>query len=274
MRLTLILLVLILSGCADLSPQTRWHHAEDLASKAHWQKLRLLADPFILSAYVPNGTPQTDLLTVYIEGDGLAWISRSQPSGDPTPRNPIGLELALRHPQGIAVYLARPCQYVDSGDNKNCRTEFWTNKRFSPEVIEASNLAISELKRRFGATRLMLVGYSGGGAVAALVATRRNDVEQLVTVAGNMDHRKWAEMHSVSELVGSLNPADEWRALSRLSQRHFIGGHDEVVGRAVIDSYASHFVFSPKPEIVMITEFDHVCCWVDKWESIWVKNWN
>lgn len=271
MKSILCLIIFILSGCAIPSPQARWNHADELANKAHWHKLRLPAKTFILSAYVPSRMLHADLLTVYIEGDGLAWISRSQPSADPTPRNPIALELALRQPQGAAVYLARPCQYVALADIQNCRKEFWTNKRFSPEVIEASDLAISELKRRFAATKLILVGYSGGAAVAALVAAKRGDVVRLVTVAGNMDHRKWTEMHSVPELAGSLNPTDEWRALSKLSQRHYIGGRDKVVARPVIDAYASHFPLNRKPEIVMIPEFDHLCCWVDKWESIWLQ---
>jgi hypothetical protein len=50
------------------------------------------------------------MLTVYIEGDGFAWLSRSQASYDPSPLNPVGLELALRHPLGESAYLARTCQ--------------------------------------------------------------------------------------------------------------------------------------------------------------------
>jgi dienelactone hydrolase len=271
MRSALLAVSLALAGCADLTPQARWNHAEQLADNAGWQKLRLPAGQFVLSAYVPKNVARADTLTVYIEGDGLAWLSRSRPSSDPTPRNPVGLELALRHPQGVAVYLARPCQYVEAGDAKNCRQAYWTNRRFAPEVIEAGDRAITQLKRRYGADKLVLVGYSGGGAVAALVAARRNDVALLVTVAGNLDHRAWTEAHHVPPLEGSLNPADEWRALMGVPQRHFVGERDEVVGREVADSYASRFMSQRQLEVVTIPGFDHVCCWVEEWGAIWSK---
>lgn len=269
MRLGLVIFLLGIGGCADLSLQSRWNHADQLADKAGWEKLRIPTDKLVLSAYVPKHSVQADTLTVYIEGDGLAWLSRSQASSDPTPRNPIGLQLTLRHPEGVAAYLARPCQYVEASDATNCRQGYWTGGRFAPEVIEASNQAISVLKLHAGANKLVLVGYSGGGAVAALVAARRNDVVKLVTVAGNLDHHAWTRMHRVPPLERSLNPADEWRALANIAQKHYVGGHDEVVGLDIAKSYASRFPSDRKPEIITIPDFDHVCCWVEKWNSIW-----
>jgi len=270
--LPLTVVLLALSGCADLSPQSRWQYADQLADKAGWQKLRIPTETFVLSAYVPKYREQTNTLTVYIEGDGLAWLSRSQASSDPTPRNPIGLELAIRHPEGAAVYLARPCQYVETGDVMDCRQKYWTNGRFAPEVIEASSQAISVLKQRLGATKLVLVGYSGGAAVAALVAARRNDVVRLVTVAGNLDHRAWTTMHHVPTLDESLNAADEWQALTTIPQRHFVGERDDVVGHVVADSYTARFPPRQRPKVVTIPKFDHVCCWVEQWDSIWGMN--
>lgn len=262
-------LCLLLAGCADLSPQSRRQHADQLADQAGWQKLRIPAGQFVLPAYAPKNSKQADTLTVYIEGDGLAWLNRSQASDDPTPRNPVGLQLALRHPQGMAIYLARPCQYVEANDTKNCRQTYWTGGRFAPEVVEASNEAISALKRRAGAGRLVLVGYSGGGAIAALVAARRNDVVRLVTVAGNLDHRAWTSMHHVPPLENSLNPADEWRSLIAVPQRHYVGERDEVVSRSVADSYVSRFPLDGRPAVIAVPGFDHTCCWVEQWGSIW-----
>ena len=95
---------------------------------------------------------------------------------DPTPVNPLALQLALRDPSGAAVYLARPCQFVAAPDKRECARAYWTEQRFSPAVIAASLEAISQLKQRYGAQRLVLVGYSGGGAVASLVAAQRGDV--------------------------------------------------------------------------------------------------
>lgn len=102
-------------------------------------------------------------MTVYIEDDGLAWISASTPSQDPTALNPMGLTLALRDPSDPVVYLARACQFVAGHDKRGCQQKYWTNQRFAPEVITASLNAIEQLKQRYGAVRLVLIGYSGGG---------------------------------------------------------------------------------------------------------------
>lgn len=268
MKCTILCILAVLVGCANISPQSRWQHAAQLTAEVGWQKLRLPTTHFVLVAYVPPPVAQSGTLTIYIEGDGFAWITSSQVSADPTPRNPVALELALRHPQGAAAYLARPCQFVEAADARNCRPAFWTDRRFSREVIEASDQAISALKQRVGAQRLILVGYSGGGAVAALVAARRSDVVQLVTVAGNLDHRAWTEEHHVPPLTGSLNPADEWRALLNVPQRHFVGARDEIVSRAVVESYVARFPLAQRPQVISIPGFDHVCCWVEQWGKL------
>jgi len=240
-----------------------------LTAQAGWKKSSIAADTFNLTAFTPTEFEPSDMLTIYIEGDGLSWLSRSRPSTDPTPRNPIGLRLAMRHPQGLAVYLARPCQYVDADAARNCKQTYWTNGRFSEAVIASSDQAIDVLKHRFSARKLILVGYSGGGAVAALVAARRSDVVQLVTIAGNLDHQAWTTMHHVQPLDASLNPSEAWQSLTTIPQRHFVGEKDEVVSRAVADSYASKFPQTQSPAIIEIPGFDHACCWVEQWDAIW-----
>ena len=101
-----------------------------LASAHNWQKLHLPTEHFVLTAYAPIQPISAKSLTIYIEGDGLAWMSRSLPSDDPTPNNPLGLELALRHPNNAAAYLSRPCQNIDPQDRNNCTEEYWTRRRF------------------------------------------------------------------------------------------------------------------------------------------------
>ena len=265
-------LLLLLSACTDLSPQLRWQHAQQLAGSAGWEKLRIPTDEFVLTAYVPVIIRPADTLTIYIEGDGLAWISRSEVSMDPTPMHPLGLELALRQPQGVAVYLSRPCQYVEPADRGSCRKTYWTDRRFANEVIAASNQAIETLKLRYHAKNIALVGYSGGGAVAALLAARRSDVSQLMTVAGNLDTAAWTAQHHDTPLFHSLNPADEWQKLQLIPQKHLLGGRDRDVGGEVAQSYAAHFPVNHQPQLITYPDYDHLCCWVEKWPAIWTEN--
>lgn len=269
---SLLMLLFLLTGlasCLNLSPQLRRDNADQLAAASGWQRVRLPAGRFVLAGYIPKNIPANDTtLTIYIEGDGLAWINSSLASPDPTPMTPLGLTLALRHPKGAAVYLARPCQYVEGEDAQGCSPQYWTNRRFAPEVVDATSQAIDLLKQQFQAKQLVLVGYSGGGAVAALVAARRHDVSLLVTVAGNLDHRVWTEQHHATLLTGSLNPADAWEQLQDVSQLHFVGGKDLVVGREVAESFARNFPPGQRPEIRVIPDFDHTCCWAERWTEL------
>lgn len=264
-----VLCLLSLAGCVDFSPASRRQHAAGMAAASGWEALSLPAGRFVLAAFVPRQLHAADTLTVYIEGDGLAWLTRSQVSSDPTPMQPVAFELALRQPAGAAAYLARPCQYVEGAEARSCRTAWWTGSRFAPDVITATGLAIDQLKQRFSARRLVLVGYSGGGAVAALVAARRHDVALLATVAGNLDTQAWARLNRITPLSDSLNPADAWASLSGTPQLHFTGADDHDVEPAVVYSYQSRFPADRRPVVQVIAGFDHHCCWVQKWPALY-----
>lgn len=264
----LCLLATIMTACVGVSAQDRRANANALATAQHWQAARLTSDHFVLISYMPIALVKSEQLTVYIEGDGFAWLTRSQASDDPTPIKPVGLQLALRHNNGAVAYLARPCQYVNDKDAQGCTTSDWTNRRFSPEVIEATDQAVSQLKNTFGAKKLVLVGYSGGGAVAALVAAKRSDVTQLITVAGNLDHKTWTSLHKVPPLAGSLNPADAWQSLQKIPQLHFVGADDHNISAEVTQSYIARFPPENRPTMRVISGFDHACCWVEQWPEL------
>lgn len=256
----------LLAACAAIPPASeRVEQAEALAATRGWTSVPLDTDTFTLLAFQPERMAASERLTVYIEGDGFAWITGSRPSTNPTPINPMGLKLSLAHPGGHAAYLARPCQFVNSPD---CQTRYWTSHRFAPEIIDASDQALTQLKQHFGAQRLVLVGYSGGGAVAALLAARRDDVERLVTVAGNLDHRAWSELHHVSPLSGSLNAADQIGELTHIPQTHYVGERDAVVPPAIATRFADAFPSGRQPEVVVIPGYDHRCCWQEQWPAL------
>jgi len=262
---------LFLSACISIpSPTERRTAAETLASRQSWQSMRIATGRFDLVAYVPDHPLSSDQLTVYIEGDGLSWITGTQPSTDPTPRNPLALRLALAQPEGNAAYLARPCQYVDA-EAAACSSHYWTDLRFAPEVIEASDRAIDTLKQKFGARLLTLVGYSGGAAVATLIAARRHDVTKLVTVAGNLDHRAWTAYHHIPPLTGSLNPADARESVQHVRQWHFVGGKDNVIPPRLAESFTKQFPPDTPQTVHIEPTYDHHCCWAENWPLLWRK---
>lgn len=264
----LFFLTLWLVACSQIpSISERIDFAGSIAAKNGWKSEDIKTDTFTLRAYLPQSPNRSETLNVYIEGDGLAWINSSTPSFNPTPNNPLALKLALLD-TGATAYLARPCQFVGAELQSHCAQKYWMSHRFSLEVIDASNSAVSQLKARFSANKIRLIGYSGGGAVAALVAARRNDVVQLVTVAGNLDHVAWAQKRRISPLSGSLNPADNWQTLQHIPQHHYVGGKDTVIDESMAQAYVARYPVNKKPSISVIASFDHHCCWESIWPTI------
>lgn len=241
-------------------PEVRAQQAVELAKSAGWKEHTIHTRSFTLKAY---GSPvQGKILTLYIEGDGLAWLSADSPSTNPTPLVPTGLKMAIRQQKNNAVaYLARPCQFVFKDELAGCRWAYWTHLRFSPAVIDAMNQAVDYLKKYYHAKKIILVGYSGGGTIAALIAARRTDVIQLTTMAAVLDMKTWVNQTSLTPLQGSLDPADDWKKLVSISQTHWVGGKDTVVPKEVAFAFAHHFPSTKKPKIIIIPEFDHACCW-------------
>lgn len=192
-----------------------------------FRKELITAGGFTLLAFTrltePGAPP-----AIYIEGDGSAWESRTRLSDDPTPRDPLVMALAAADPSGNVVYLARPGQFTSLGASV-CEERYWSSGSYAETVVAAMDSAVSELEKRCNAREVSLVGYSGGGALAVLVAARRHDVAGLRTVAGNLDHAAVTACHKVSPLADSLNPIDYAAQTALIPQRHFIGSRDSVI---------------------------------------------
>ncbi len=177
-------------------------------------------------------------MKVYIEGDGLAWITRRKISDDPTPLNPLAISLMNIDKSNCKVYIARPCQYIKQ---ECCEKKYWTSDRFSTKIIQSFNEALDNLKVNHKNTSFTLVGYSGGGAVATLLSAKRKDVTKLITVAGNIDTDAWVKLHHISALSGSLNPANYTDKLDKTPQYHLIGKRDKIMPQDIFLSYKNRF---------------------------------
>jgi hypothetical protein len=267
--LAIIIGYLCLLGCivTTISPEMRAEKVEDLAKLKAWQSYRITAEPFIIQAYGSHSSLKQDVLTIYIEGDGLAWLAANLPSRNPTPLNPVAFMMAMNdHNYHPIVYLARPCQYVFNKDWQGCQQAYWTNLRFSQDVITAMNQAIDFLKQTYDVKKIILIGYSGGGTIATLLAARRGDVKKLITVAAVLDLKQWIKSEGLSPMQGSLDPADEWQNLLSIPQTHWVGGKDKVVPKEIAYAFANHFPVGKRPSIKIVPDFDHICCWATAWK--------
>lgn len=245
---------LLLAGCLGRTDPAA------LARGAHLDPISYSGKYFDMVGFARGAGP---VLRVYIEGDGMAWRTRNQPSSDPTPRTPVGLMLASADTHDAVCYLARPCQYVADGQPRNCSTPLWTSARFSEPVIAEMNAFLDQAKARAHADRLKLLGYSGGGCVALLLAERRQDVEAVVTVAGNIDPSFWTRWHGVSPLRDSLNPLDDKTALRALPQLHIVSRDDSVMPPAIAERYASELDAPDNVRILTVDGPAHTGDWQD-----------
>lgn len=226
-----------------------------------FETIRLKAGQFELAAWARVLKPDRPL-RIYIEGDGSAWIDRRTPSSDPTPLSDTVLGLARSDSYPNIVYLARPCQYVTS---ETCRPYYWTSGRFAPEVIAAEESAVRQLMMKYHAPSVELVGYSGGGVVAALLAVRMPEVKRFVTVAGVLDHEAWTTLHGDTPLAGSLNPANYKKKLEKIPQLHFIGARDKTVPSELTENFIKSYADQSNVQTNIVPNATH--------DQGWVKNW-
>jgi len=250
------LLALALGGCQ--SPQQR---LGELAGQ-HDQRLQTLdSTPFPLLLGAPAHAPAAAHLRVYLEGDGHAWATPSQPSLDPSPRDLLVARLAFGDP-APSLYLARPCQFVTA---PGCTNSLWTSRRFGSEVLTSLDGALDLIKARYGNQTFELVGYSGGAALALLLAARRDDVTSVQTLAGNLSPRYWAGLLQLSPLEGSLEPLDYRERLRSVTQRHLAGDGDGVVPVAVLHHYLGGLGEARCVQVVQLPQVSHHAGWAQAW---------
>ena len=258
-------LPLFLWGCSTLPTKKERLDLVDqmMASRQDVQKTTFKAQDHTLFA-VEKRVPSAERVHVYIEGDGLAWIGGSEVSKDPTPLNPVGLRLALADADSKAtvLYLARPCQYIFS---PSCRSHDWTDGRFSEGIVRLYEDVITDYQKQQGALPVVLHGFSGGAALALLVAPRLRHVKSVVTFAGLYDVTAWTDQFGYLPLSTSLNPADELR-LSTIPQHHFVSPHDEIVPPRNIQSYLRKI--GNHRGIIQVTSVESVPDHETGWEKV------
>jgi len=269
--LTLLFITLSFSfaGCLTVpSASERLSTADTIAKKSGFRRGQVRTEPFLLTTYAKIQNPGQPL-HIYIEGDGYAWVTRGRVSGDPTPRRPVALELAAEDPAPNVVYLARPCQYTPAKMNPTCEEAYWTGMRFSEEVIGSMNQAVGKFVKDAQSPSVHLIGYSGGGAVAALIAARRQDVKSLRTVAGNLDPTGLNEYHEVSPLnSATLDPMEMAGKLSFIPQYHFVGADDAVVPAFIAENFAKRTGHGGCVHVERVSGADHANGWTEAWPRL------
>jgi len=208
---------------------------------------------------------------MYIEGDGRSWMSRYQLSSNPTPINPIALRLAaIQSEQQVGeniAWISRPCQYQPIKGDVNCTSKYWSSHRFSEKVVQSTNSAIDQLVQKSGATSVRIIGFSGAAVVAVQAAARRNVINSVVTISGNLNHEEVNLYHKVNLLRGSLNSIDVVDKIKHIPQLHFIGSDDEVIPAKISTDFirAQKVTKGTRAKQVIVPSVGHIDGWIMHW---------
>lgn len=214
--------------------------------------------------YSAGDTTGNGALLIYYGGDGTPFVRPDAIASDPTPRRALTLELLAGGSQP-AVYLGRPCYH---GLQDGCDPGLWTIGRYSEAVVASMAAATERLLNESGLDHVVLVGYSGGGALALLVAERLESVRAVVTIAANLDTDAWTRLHGYSPLETSVNPAAVAGTRGDLVHLHLTGSVDDNVPPSVQQSLRETL---SAEAFRTVSGFDHRCCWVEEWPRLLVE---
>jgi pimeloyl-ACP methyl ester carboxylesterase len=198
-------------------------------------------------------------LHVYLDGDGSPSLG-GYPAVDPTPRDPLVLDL-MALDGAPAIYVGRPCYHGLSG--APCAPALWTSGRYSEPVVASMAAAVQRVAKARAVEHIVWIGYSGGGVLAVLLATRVPETVGVVTIAANLDIDAWSDFHGTPRLTDSLNPARQPPPAPRLYQRHYAGGRDQTVPVQITRQGVV-----PGADLAIVADYDHRCCWPALWPTI------
>lgn len=254
----MVLLAVSLNGCSSLADQTQsfaYHHG--LAGSTR------TGAKYRHEIYAVRRAP-ADVLYIFIEGDGSPWIDDGRrPARNPTASAPLALELAVQTPHSV-LYLGRPC-YLHTNADPLCEPAVWTTGRYSIDVVR-SMVSVANRYAADGAfSHIVLIGYSGGGTLAVLMAPYIPATCAVITIAANLDVDAWSNWHHYLPLSDSLNPSTQPALDMRIVQLHLIGGRDSNVPP---DRSSRYLDTLSAQQVMRFDDFDHVCCWVAQWPDI------
>jgi hypothetical protein len=249
---------LLLTACA--TPSELIHKQ---AISHDFMSQQLISKQFILISYFNKPFCIENKIHIYIPDDGTPWSTRNSIALDPNSRYSLLLDL-MALDDTASQYLGRPC-YHGQHQSEACHPLYWTYWRYSASVIDIMSSALRQQLADHPDCKVTLIGYSGGGTLAMLIAPRLRHVKAVVTIAGNLDIDAWSKLHAYSPLEGSLNPASLEPLPSHIRQLHLLGNADSNIPPTIVKHALQR---QPEPQILYLENFTHQCCWKTIWSSV------
>ena len=248
---------------------TATHKFKSNAEQLGFKRQVVSGQPFQHVLYIsPSKQPKTNILHVYIDGDGTPFLQNRYPAVDPTPRHPILLNLMHKDPQQ-SLYLGRPCYHQNTTQHDplchRANHRYWTNERYSPAIVKSLLFTLKHyVKINYAHDKpptIVLIGFSGGGTLSMLLAPYLTDLTPsltVITLAGNLDTEKWTKHHHYQPLTGSLNPANQPPLAKYIKQLHILGSNDKNVLLSMVTPVIKK---QYNATFIPLANANHQCCW-------------
>ncbi len=191
-------------------------------------------------AYINADSADKPVLAIVLHGDLL------QP--DNSYHYGFARTVAAQNSSVVAVGLLRPGYSDERGNRSDGEILNATGDNYTDEVVEAVASGTRQLRERYGAGATVLIGHSGGAAIAALVLGRHRDVaDAALLVACPCDLPAWrAYMMSVrpdpvwQQPHHGLSPMDAVSGVRpALTVELVVGDEDDVVRPEYSQEYAA-----------------------------------
>ena len=166
-----------------------------------------------------------------------------------------------------AVYIARPCYlmkgFAEEIEDPECSAYWWTFGRYSEKVVNSMAKIIEQESESYN--NIVLIGHSGGGTLAALLAEQNEKTVALVTAAANLNVAEWVTYHQFTPLYGSLDPTRGVVLPNNIVQLHYIGDSDNEIKVGWQNDYLSRH---PNASLTILPEVTHQGGWYIHWPNI------
>jgi predicted esterase len=207
-------------------------------------------------------------LHVYLENDGAPYNSPAHIAANPSLRAGFLALRLMQQDTHASLYLSRPCYaFAFNAMPATCHPRFWTDARYSAEVVGSLNQALDQAKKQLNvsAQKIIIIGHSGGGSLALLMAQKRSDVYGVISLAGNIDTDAWVKLHNYDPLHSSLNPFAQPLLPAEIKRWYFSGREDKNIPYSLLLPTCQK---DPQAQCQVQPGVGHEQGWLEVWPQI------